>query len=172
MANTYELIQTTRVTTAQSGIDFSSISSSYDDLLLYINIRSTKSVKGTTSFIRFNNDSGSNYEYKQMYSYASAAAGFSQTSIDKMFSQCKGSTSTANTFSTVWFYIPQYRGSYWKSMTGNSGFPDEAGNDWQHDNWAYTWKNTSAITSINMTMDGGNLEVGSVVSLYGIKYTA
>ena len=171
MANTYELIQSTKVTTAQAGIDFSSISSSYDDLLLYVNIRSAKAVKGTTALIRFNNDSGSNYEYKQMYSYLSAVAGYSATS-NTMYSQCNGDNATANMFNTGWYYIPQYRGSYYKSMIGNSGYPEESGADWQHDNWAYSWKSTSAITSINMSMDGGNLAVGSVVSLYGIKYTA
>jgi hypothetical protein len=171
MANTYELIQSTKVTSAQSGIDFNSISSSYDDLVLHVNIRSTKAVKGTTAFIRFNNDSGSNYEYRQMYSYATGIGGWNALASNTMFSQCSGDNATANMFNTGWYYIPQYRGSYWKSMIGNSGYPEESGADWQHDNWAYTWKSTSPITSINMSMDGGNLAVGSVVSLYGIKYT-
>lgn len=172
MANTYELIQSTVLGSDQSGIDFDSIPNTYDDLILYTSIRSTKAVVGTTAFIRFNNNSSGVYDYKQIYGYSGGAGGYTNSNYSAMFSQCAGASSTANIYNAGWYYIPQYRGSYHKNMGGECVYPNSTGTDWQADVWGFTWKNTSAITSINLSMDGGSMAAGSVVSLYGIKYTA
>lgn len=173
MPNTYELIQSTTLGSDQATVDFSSIPSTYDDLVFYITARSTKSVLGTTVFVRFNNDSGgTSYEYKQIYAYSGGAGGYENTGYSAMFSQCGGALSPSNTFTAGWYYIPQYRGGYYKTMIGECAYPNQTGNDWQSDVWGFTWKSTSAITSLNFAMDGNNMAAGSVISLYGIKYTA
>lgn len=173
MANTYQLIQSTVLGSDQPTVDFSNIPNIYDDLLLYVGLRSTKTVVGTTAFVRFNNDSGSTqYEYKQIYGYSGGAGGYQNAGYSAMFSQCGGASSASNTYNAGWYYIPQYRGSYYKSMIGNCGYPNQTGNDWQNDVWAFTWKSTAVINSLNFSMDGGNMASGSVLSLYGIKYTA
>jgi hypothetical protein len=171
MPNTYELIQSTVLGSDQSGIDFSSITNTYDDLVMYTSIRSTKAVLGTTAIIRFNNDSNANYDYKQIYAFGTGVGGYTNTNASMMFSQCPGSTNTSGIYNAGWYYIPQYRQGYWKNMGGECVYPNPSGTNWQSDVWGFTWKSTSAITSINFSMDGGNMAAGSVVSLYGIKYT-
>lgn len=173
MANTYELIQSTVLGSNQSGIDFSSIPNTYDDLVLYTSIRSTKAVKGTTAFIRFNNDSTSNaYEYKQIYGFSGGTGGYENTGYNALFSQCQGTANTANIYNCGWYYMPQYTGSYYKAVAAECHYPNSTGADWQSDVWSFGWKNTSVISSINLSMDGDQMAAGSVVSLYGIKYTA
>ena len=174
MANTYDLIESKNITTAVTSVSFSSISSAYDDLCFHISTRMTGSVVGSTIFIRLNNDNGSNYVYRQMYGYDGGAGGFlNTTGATAMYSKCLGNNGPANCFNTGWYYIPQYRNtSYWKDIIGDSGYPTDTGANWQLDLWAATWKSTSAVTSLDFYSDSGSIAVGTIISLYGIKYTA
>mgnify|MGYP003326735737 FL=1 len=57
MAVTYEPLATTTLTSAQSTVTFSSISGSYTDLVLVTNVKDSNGA----CYLRFNNDSGTNY---------------------------------------------------------------------------------------------------------------
>jgi hypothetical protein len=174
MANTFDLIESKIISTA-SNVSFTNLPTTYDDLCFHISARTTRNATSDTILFRLNNDSGTNYVYKQMYAYDGGVGGYENSSgYTAMFSQCLSANGSANAFNVGWYYLPQYRNtSYWKDIIGDSGYPSDTGAAWQLDLWAATWKNTSAVTSLDFF--GGisdNIAVGTIISLYGIKYTA
>jgi hypothetical protein len=78
------------------------------------------------------------------------------------------STYTANTFSNIELYIPDYAGFNNKSIS-NDGVSENNATTAQQAFQAILWRNTAAITSISMTDGGGNFAQYSTATLYGIK---
>jgi hypothetical protein len=72
MPNTYEAIASTTLTATASSIDFTSISSTYTDLILVCYLQDS----GGASYIRVNNDSGSNYSRTIVYGSGGSAASY------------------------------------------------------------------------------------------------
>ena len=110
MAATYSPIATYTVSgSAVASYTFSSIPSTYTDLVLRISART--SVTGQTFDnieIQFNNDSATNYSYIRLRGSGSAASSSigSNTSAINAFAASNSADSTANTFSNWELYIP------------------------------------------------------------------
>lgn len=169
MANTFELISSVTVGAGgASSIDFTSIPSTYTDLILKVSARGT--TNGGALFVRFNGSS-TGYSAKQLYGSGSAvgsgAGGGGTTYLDGgIIGQ---STNTANTFSNQELYIPNYAGSNNKSVSVDSVNENNATEAYAIFN-ADLWSNTAAITSISLTPQNGVTFVQySTAYLYGVK---
>jgi hypothetical protein len=172
MANTYTQIGTT-VTVGAGGtasIDFTSIPSTYTDLLLKISARSAGAVVGTTVGVQFNGDTGANYSRSQLYGTGSGAAGSdSQSSMGHAQSgPTNANTSTANIFSNTEYYIPNYTNSSQKPMYSDS-VQETAATASYMGLMANVWTGTAAISSIKVISQNGNFMQNTTASLYGIK---
>jgi hypothetical protein len=167
MANTYTLIASSTVGSGgASSIDFTSIPGTYTDLLLAYSLRTTYAADAGTAFVSFNSSTTS-FTGKALYGDGSAA--FSYNS-GRHSGTIPGATSTANTFSNTFLYIPNYTSSNNKSFSVDSVMENNATYSIQEFN-GNLWSNSAAITSITLIVTGspGVIAQYSTAYLYGIK---
>ena len=152
----------------QASITFTSIPSTYTDLVLKMSLRSDSS--GTERGVVITlNASSSGYSGKLLEGNgASAASGNGGTSsITSLI--INGTTSTANTFTNTEFYIPNYSGSTNKSLSMDSVLENNATTAYA-DLAALLLSNTAAITSITIAETGaGKFAQHSTAYLYGVS---
>ena len=146
-----------------SSIDFTSIPSTYTDLVLKVSVRNS----GTPDQVIMKvNGSSASLSNRLLYGSGSAAAstslttGYIGTSVDN--------TKTASTFNNMEIYISNYAGSSNKSASADSVMENNATTAFAVLN-AWLWSNTAAITSISLTPDSGNFVQYSTAYLYGVS---
>jgi hypothetical protein len=168
MPNTLIPIQTYTLSSSASSVTFSNIPQNYTDLVLKVSARTT-----TGSFpdgrLQFNNDTGSNYNWRNAYGTGSGAGsnnGGTTTSI--AFGTLVGSSETANTFTSSEIYIPNYAGSTQKSVSSDSVTETNASTAYMAI-LAGLWTSTSAITSINISTSATAFAQYTTATLYGVS---
>lgn len=162
MTATYDCIATTTLSTTTSTVTFSSISSSFTDLLLVFSGTSTSSF--TFLIARFNNDTGTNYSYTLLQGDGSSA---SSTRGSNTASPYVGLVNTGTGAVGVYkLQVMNYANTTtYKTLITNGGIASnrvQAG--------VMLWRSTAAINRIDLFPDGGDsFASGSTFSLYGIK---
>jgi hypothetical protein len=160
MTTTYDCIASATTSSTTSSITFSSIPSTYTDLLLVINNANVSA----TSFIgmRFNGDTGSNYGSTRLYGVGGAA------SSDAYGSRTSMLVSTANTSGsqiTICHIL-----NYSNSTTRKTVLSRDNGTVLRVGLLASSWTSTSAINSIDLIVpDSSGWTANSTFALYGIK---
>jgi len=159
MPATYELITTTTLGSASNSVSFTSISGTYTDLIIICNY-----VHSEASNIlgRFNSDTGSNYSWtflEGLNSAASSGRGSSQAYLNL------GYSFGTNSHNSNIIQIQDYSNTTtYKTAINRQNQPT-----------AYVsatvnlWRNTAAITAIQLYPVNGNFNSGSTFKLYGIK---
>lgn len=164
---TMQLIQTTTLGTAAASITFTSIPQDGTDLLLLGTVRTARALAGDNVRLRFNSDNTEgNYSARVAYGNGSSVSTFTENSY---IGDVNGDTSTADTFSSISVYTPNYSGTVTKSSSVDTVSEANATTAYQS-LVARLWNNTAAITSmeIGFTAAGSNLVAGSTFSLYKI----
>ena len=166
MANTFVRIATVTVGSGGSAsMGFTSIPSTYTDLLIKFSGRSNRSLVIDAVNLSFN---GSTSSFTGRYLEGDGSTVISATST-RFAGAAPGNTATASTFGNVEIYIPNYTGSTNKSFSVDSVTENNATAAYA-DLIAGLWSNTSAITSIDLTPSVGTLFAQySTATLYGIK---
>ena len=175
MATTYTLIASNTLGSSAASVTFSAIPNTFTDLVLKFSVRSTG---GSNTFdhinVTFNGDTASNYSRTYLNGNGAAAASGRSTSASLfgMLQAADGATATSNTFSNGELYIPSYTASQNKPVSQDSAQETNATTAYRVVN-AGLWRNTSAITSIELAVggSGGSTDFvsGSSFFLYGIK---
>ena len=167
MANTYTLISSVTVGSGgAANIEFTSIPSTYTDLVVKLSARSARSAAGT-DFVQINfNSSASNFTARGLESNGATASSFTDTVFLGAISSAGG---TASTFGSLELYIPNYASSNNKSFSTDSVSENNA-------TTAYTeltaglWSQTTAISSIKiLSATANNFLQYSTAYLYGIS---
>ena len=171
MATTFELIQAYTVGGAgQANIDFTSIPSTFTDLCLVVSLRTNRSSPDTedSAKLTFNN-STTNYSSRWIRGSGTGATS-STGGTDAIFPiQANAGGSTASTFNNASIYIPNYRGSTYKSVSIDTVQENNATAAFMNLS-AGLWSDTSAITSVKLTPNVGTAFVQySTAYLYGVK---
>jgi len=176
MALTY--IALASVTVGSGGaanIEFTSIPQTYTDLLLKLSTRSTDASQRRQLWVKYNGSS-SNYTGRLLYGEdggtgSDSLSGSTGGSPGFQFGITCGDTATANNFGSAEVYIMNYAGSNNKSSSTDSVMENNSSTT--YDNWlnANLWSDSSAITSIAITLSAGNFKQYSTATLYGIKNT-
>ena len=165
----YELIETFTVGTATSEISFTSLAtyaSDYKHLQLRLAVRSTRAAADDQITLRLNTDTGSNYAWHRLLGNGSTVASTGATSTNApQLGAVPADTATANMFAgLVVDLLDPYSTTKNTTVRSLNGF---AGN------WvalhSILHMSTSAISSIQIFNSFGNVQVGSRLSLYGIK---
>jgi hypothetical protein len=166
MANTYEPISTTTLSTASASVTFSSISGSYTDLVVVFD--GTAATGDYNIILTFNSDTGSNYSWTDIEGNGSSAASYrlsNQTGIKFAYNLVGTSTSQCNTIMHIMNYsntttyktalgrVNSATAPIYKGTTAGVGL----------------WRNTNAITSVKIQLITENFNSGSTFTLYGIK---
>jgi hypothetical protein len=169
MANTFELIASSTVGSGGvSTINFTSIPSTYTDLVLVTSARDSSGSAESFIYARFNSSS-SGYSGKLLRGNGSTAASGSIGTTDAYVGQTQGSGSTSSTFTNSTCFIPNYAGSNQKSYSVDSVMENN-GTAAYAAIIAGLWTGTAAITSISLTSASGtNFAQYSTAYLYGVK---
>lgn len=165
MPNTYTLIASSTVgATSVASIDFSSIPSTYTDLLLKVSARQSTGDVAYAAF-RFNG-STSSFTYRSIEGNGSSAASYNGTTGAYGITNTSGYT--ANSFNNIEIYIPNYASSNYKSYSSDSVTESNTGTVYM-DLIAGLWSNTAAINQVTLYPNTGNFVQYSSFYLYGIK---
>ena len=171
---TYTQIGTAQVVGAggASTIDFTSIPSTYTDLVLKISCRVTGSSGYTLSRIRarFNGDTGNNYYNRLVYNNAtSVGSEASGASSGITYFYATAMDSTASTFASSEVYISNYSATPRKSVSIESVTETNGAGVIMSLN-AGLWSTTSAINAISISdTNGFTFLQYSTAYLYGIS---
>jgi hypothetical protein len=166
MAVTYTPIATTTVTTATASYTFSSIPSTYTDLILVSNARSTRSATDDSLYMRVNSDTATNYSVTTMKGNGSSAQSDRSTSISSAYValNINASSTTSSTFTPVLINLMNYSStSTYKTFLSRESYTAEVAVI------ASLWRSTAAISTIQVFCAIGNIEVGTTFTLYGVK---
>lgn len=153
---TYDLLDSTTLSSSAASVTFSSINQSYRDLVLIVD--SSGFASSNNLLFRVNSDTGSNYSYVVMNGNGSSANSFSGTSTS---GRC-GFVGTGN-----FNYILQFQ-DY--SATDKHKPVLARCNDAtaRVSATANRWANTSAISSVTLITDTSNFPSGTTAYLYGV----
>lgn len=160
MAATYEPIATTTLSSATASISFTGIANSWTDLIVVFR----PIVAAATSFkVNLNNDTASNYSITRLTGDGTTAA--SSRTTNESFGRI--GYFPAATTGLVMVHIFSYAGSTYKTLlTETSG--DVNGSGALRRN-VVLWRNTAAITRVDLAPLAINLESGTTATIYGIK---
>jgi len=164
VAITYEPIATTTLSSDTAEITFSSIPSSYTDLRLVFTPKTQYA--GNYIWLRFNTDTDANYSRSVLYLDGSSFGTFHGNAETKI--RMNFYTPTVGRFALYDADIFAYSSSSAKKTILYSGIEDNNGSGYLTRGVAM-WSSSSAITSVTLTTDGGNILSGTVATLYGIK---
>jgi hypothetical protein len=155
---TYEPIATNTLGSATNSVTFSSIPSTYTDIVIIIN-GSTTSSSGTN--IQFNSDTGTNYSRTAVYATGSIA-GSVGAGNGALISAGSFSTSQSVCRINVMNYAntANYKTTISRTDAASEELSAIVG----------LWRSTAAINTIKISADGGiNYNTGTTFTLYGIK---
>ena len=163
----YELIETVTLTSAASSIEFTSIPQDGVDLLLKYSLRKDGTFEA--SYLQFNSDTGSNYNFIRLYGNGSSAASTSGASQTFMLIGSNSiSTDTSNTFGNGGLVVSNYTGNTNKSVSSDSVSENNSTTAYQY-LVAGSYSTSSAISSLKIVPVSGNYVAGSTASLYKIS---
>lgn len=176
MANTFVKIATVDVSAGgSSSIDFTSIPSTYTDLLVKWSLRSN-STSGNNEYnlLRFNNDSGSNYSLRSITGDASSASSGSRLNQTELWANnssagANNANDVGNTFSNGEIYLPNYLTSSQKSALIDVVVESNSTSNAKIGLGSGIWTGTSAINAIKMFPLSGIWVQHASATLYGIK---
>ena len=159
---TYEKINTTTLGSAAATISFTSIAGTYTDLRLVLAGTATSS--GLTLYTRFNSDTANNYSDTYMRGNGSTA--ISTYDDNRPFIEASYLFgSSGNPTLTTWD-IFSYAGSTYKTcLISNS---EDFNGSGRTEARVALWRSTSAITTITLSLNANNFDVGTTATLYGI----
>jgi uncharacterized protein YbjQ (UPF0145 family) len=159
MAKTYEPIATTTLGSSATFVTFSSIPSTYTDLVAVI--QATDAVGAFLKF-QFNGDTASNYSYLWLYGNGSGA--ISGANATQTFIQ---GNVAANITSTIGTHIVNVF-NYSNATTNKTAITRASNSTNGADAVVGLWRNTSTINEIKFFVTGGAFDTGSTFTLYGI----
>lgn len=159
------IISTVTLASDAAEITWSSIPSDGTDLMVVFSGRQTNTTP--TALVRFNNDSGSNYNYLATVTFGSTPTYTAEIGVTQARIVITNSNATSNFFSQSTAYIYDYAGNKKKEFDiyGIVGTSDTS--RYLVEGRA-AWLNTAAVNTISIIGNGANLAAGSTASLYKI----
>ena len=170
---TYTLISSNVLSSSAASVTFSSIPSTYTDLVLRWSARDDNADVYSIPRISFNSDSASNYSRTQLEGYGaggSASGNAANQSFIAAFYTFDGNTATSNTFSNSELYIPNYTSTNSRQLS-IFGVSETSSSSAYMSATAALYRGSSSISSITITKGGfaSNILAGSSFYLYGIS---
>jgi len=162
MPSTYTAINTTTLTSATASITFSSIPSTYTDLVLVVTGKIASGGNNLGLDFRVNGDTGTNYSITQLLGDSSSAIGGQEANSSRMnlgiITQDYESSNIINIMNYA--NTTTYKSFLSRGNSSGSYVRLAAG----------SWRSTAAINSVTvLQITGVNLAIGTTATLYGIK---
>ncbi len=166
MPKTYEPISTQTLGSDTATVTFSTIPQTYTDLILVCMTRSTRAANlSDTMRVRFNSDTGSNYSTTVLQGSVDGAESTRFTNATFCYLNMPAVSATTEPIGfSIWNIMNYSNATTYKTTLQKAA---NLGN--QVDLDCSLWRNTAAITTIDISAANGNLLSGSRFTLYGIK---
>lgn len=167
MAITYTPIATQTLGSNTATVTFSSIPSTYTDLVLVCFVRGTYTGGGSVTLLNyFNNDTTALYSNTMIQGNGSAASSSRQSGQNfGRLGEIASANTTAGVFSTVISHIQNYSNA--TTFKSNLVRHDNAALNTQA--WVNLYRSTSAISRLDIQCSANDIVSGSTFTLYGIK---
>jgi hypothetical protein len=170
MPATFAKIQTVSVGAAGStGINFTSIPQTYDDLCVFISARCSSGTISNSLTVQPNGQT-TNQKSETIrgndtnkISFVDTAAGAASAT------RINGGTSTAGIFSAIELYVSDYSSTSLNKIMSAKGSVENNAASAFIEYAVSTWASTAAITSLNLYASGNTMIELSTATLYGIK---
>jgi len=163
--NTYVALDKVTVGTATASVTFSSIPATYTDLVIVVNGNESATFDGVLMQVGNGTiDTGSNYSVTRLRGNGSTASSGRDTSATSMNI---GLVDSASMSINIFQFMNYANTTTYKTILSRG---NATGNMLQAA--VGLWRSTTAITTIKITAGGGNWNVGSTFSLYGIASSA
>jgi hypothetical protein len=167
--STYAPIATTTLGSATASYTFSSIPSTYTDLILIYQTRASSQNVYIDVVGQINGDTGSNYQYMYLSGSGSAAQSGRTATDTRMVFDANGAP-----WNSYWAigqvnFMDYANTTTYKTVISRAG--NSGGTSGGTDLVANIWRNTSAINSIKVQLYNSptySLDAGSTFTLYGI----
>jgi len=157
---TYIALANVTLTGNDSSVEFSSIPATFRDLVVVV--QNTSTVPSQMS-MRFNSDTGSNYNRVAMFGDGSTASSNTSTNASNINTQAEGqANSTQAAFTHIQIMDYSATDKHKSGLIRFTSTPDQPVTVAQ----AFRWASTSAITTI--TLADATFTSGSTFALYGI----
>ena len=166
LVGAYDSIATTTLTGSQASITFSSIPATYTHLQIR-GIMGDAGTGGVSGQIQFNSDTGNNYSTHFITGTNSVISSNADASTSSIYINAWRQGS--NVFGAVILDILDYANTNTYKTTRSLGGGDANGATGFTRFVTGNWRSTSAITSITIFQNNGNLTQYSSLALYGIK---
>lgn len=158
-------IASVELSSAASSITFSSIPQGYTDLKVVVTGRLSSG--NGFMLLDFNGLATANFSHKVLEGNGASAYSFVSGNTNYA-TGLVGGGDTANTFTNVEFYIPNYTASINKSVSID-GVTENNGTTAYADLEALLWSNTAAITQFRLTTSSAvNFAANTTATIYGI----
>jgi hypothetical protein len=167
MANTMKALQTVTVGSGgAASISFTSIPSTYTDLVVKFSARDNFAGAVYDNLLVYFNGNTTGYTSRNLYGNGSAAASASGSFY--LLQYVNANVSTSNTFGNGEVYIPNYAGSNNKSASIDTVTENNATEAFASMS-ALLWSNTAAVTSVTLAPSSGTLFLQyTTATLYGV----
>lgn len=160
---TYKPLQSVSLTAASTSVTFSGIDQGYTDLMIVTNFAMSENNK-YAHYVQLNGDTGSNYSRTILHGNGTSAGSARQSNNTSLyFGTWIEDMDTTDRAVTNMFFNNYSNTTIFKTVIGRYNVASkEVGAG------VGVWRNTAAITSINLATDGTYI-AGSTFDLYGIK---
>jgi len=158
---TYFPLATTTIASAAASYTFTSIPQTYTDLEI---VFSGSGTAAGNVVLQYNNDSGSNYSFTELYGDGSSAASARNSSAQTYARVGSVNTNQSTAIAAIMNYSNT---TTYKTSLGKAASTSYV------DNYVSLWRGstgsaTQAITSITVLVSGTTIAAGTTITLYGI----
>ena len=174
-SSAYFPIATSMLATASASVSFTSIPATYSHLQVrgFVKYSNTGNDRSAVH-VRFNSDTGNNYNAGTLYGTGAAIASDqaitqSITRFASVAAPSSNSTYTSMFGMFVADILDYANTNKYKTIIGVGGYDSNSNTYSNVALQSGAWLSTSAITSMAITPDSGNWTAGSQFTLYGIK---
>jgi hypothetical protein len=153
-------------------VTFSSIPATYRDLIVVCRGRGTNASTAVNVLVRLNSDSGANYDRQYVAGANSSATAQASVAATDLFASAisiAAASATSGVASALEITIYDYKGTTFQKAA-HATQDHKVGTttaSLQVAEVSGFWRNTAAVTQIDLVLSAGNYASGTVVSLYG-----
>lgn len=170
MAATFQKLGQTTLSSSAGNISVTSISQTYDALMVYASLRGDNAGVRVTGELRPNNSTSSLYR-SEIY-LENDIFGVEVNNANGYIGAINAASSNSNLFTNFTCIFPNYKSSDHKVLYGRFAQPHNNGSiSYSLWNTFLTWQNSSPINSIYIYPTSGNIVSGSELTVYGLKYS-
>lgn len=166
-----EVLGSVDLASSASSITFSSIPATSTNLRLVLSATGTASTTNVNVLLRFNSDTGSNYQWQRHL--ANATTSSAQSTAASTFAEIgkiPAATAPSGSPGAVTLDIPDYAGTTFQKVVMSEGsyiFASGSSGMTRHSYGAF-WLSTAAITEIVLLLPSGSFATGTKAVLYGL----